>query len=142
MGTMSSILTHEVAILKGDKEPVGMIRIQKGMVCPLSTEALLMAVVVRPYVTDGEELFEEAEEVEWQEEMRESTWEHKERMEMAHEARIAETGKTTREGRVYVVACTPHLVTSALQAGLQVGKGILMWLGKGCTSKSCCRKAW
>jgi hypothetical protein len=59
MGTMSSVHTHEVAILKDDKETVGMIRIQKGTkVCPLGTEALLMAMVVRPCVTDGEKLFE------------------------------------------------------------------------------------
>ena len=47
--------------------------------------------------------------------------------------RIAETDEATREGRVYVVvvACTPRLVKSALQAR-KVGKDILMWLGKEC----------
>jgi hypothetical protein len=57
-----------------------MLRIQKGMkVCPLSTKALLMAMVVRPCVTDGEKIFEEVEEVDWQEQMREITWAHQER---------------------------------------------------------------
>jgi hypothetical protein len=36
-----------------------------------------------------------------------------------------------REGRVYVVTCSPHLVTSAHQAR-QVGKDMMMWLGKEC----------
>jgi hypothetical protein len=65
-------------------------------VCPLSTQALLMAMAARPCVTNGENIFKEAEEVNWQEEMREWTWAHKERIEMVHEARIAETDDATR----------------------------------------------
>jgi hypothetical protein len=121
-----------VALLTNDKEAVRMVRIQKGVkVCPLSTEALLMAVIVRPCVMDGEKLFEEAEAVDWQEEMRDSTWEHKERMELVFEARIEEMDNATREERVYVVHCTPRLVTSANQAR-QLGKDILAWLSKEC----------
>jgi hypothetical protein len=95
-------------------------------------KALLMAMVVRPCVTNGEKIFEESEAVDWQKEMCEWTWAHKqERMEMAHEARIVETDDATCKGRVYVVACTPRLVKSAHQAR-QVGKDILRWLGKEC----------
>jgi hypothetical protein len=56
---------------------------------------------------------EEAEEIDWQEKMRESTWEHQERLEMVTEARIVEMDDAAREGRVYVVNCTPRLVTTA-----------------------------
>ena len=126
MGTMNSVRTHEVAIPKEGEETVSMIRIQRCMkVCPLSTKALLMAMAIRPCVTGGEKTFEESEEVNWQDEMREWTWAHKERMEMVHEAQIAETDDAIRKGRVYVVACTPRLVKLALQAR-KVGKDILM----------------
>jgi hypothetical protein len=57
MGEMSPVRTHEVAILTENNESVELVRIHKGMqVCPQSTEALLMMVVVRPCVRDGEEL--------------------------------------------------------------------------------------
>jgi hypothetical protein len=132
MSTMSSVHTHEVAILNEDKEPVAMIRIQRGMtVCPMSTKALLMAMTVRPCVTDGDKIFEESEVVEWQDEMREWTWAHKERMELAHHARADETDEATREGRVFVAACTPRLVKTAHQARM-VGKDMLAWLAKEC----------
>jgi hypothetical protein len=90
-----------------------------------------MAMVVRPCVTDGERIFEEAEEVDWQERMRESTWAHQERMDMVAEARIVEMDEAAREGQVYVVSCSTRPVTSAHQAR-QVGKYIMMWLGKEC----------
>ena len=79
---------------------MSLIRIQRGMkVCPLSTKALLMAMVVQPCVTSGEKIFEETEEVNWQKEMREWTWAHKEQMKMVHEAQIAETDDAIRKGR-------------------------------------------
>ena len=107
-----------------------MVRIQKGMkVCPLSTEALLMAMRVPPCATDGEKFFEEGEALDWQEEMRDYTWDHKERMDLVIEARNEELDNATREGRVYVVHCTPRLVKSANQ-GRQLGKEILAWLAK------------
>ena len=86
---------------------------EKAYVCE---SAVLMVMAVRPCVTDGENLFEESEEVNWQEGMRESTWAHQDRMEMVQEARIVEMEGATREGRVYVVSCTTRLVTSAHQA--------------------------
>jgi hypothetical protein len=42
--------------------------------------------------------------------------------------------KAARAGRAYVVAYTPCLVTLAIQAK-QLGKDILMWLGKGCSNE-------
>jgi hypothetical protein len=78
MGVMSSVRTHEVSILKDDNESVELVRIQKGMeVCPRSTKALLMAMMVRSCVTDGEKSSEE-EGLDWREQMRESTWAHQE----------------------------------------------------------------
>jgi hypothetical protein len=134
MATMNSVHTHEVAVLNEDKESVTMIRIQRGMtVCPMSTKALLMTMAVRPCVTDGDKIFEESEVVEWQDGMREWTWAHKERMELVHQARADETDEATREGRVFVAACTPRLVKTAHQARM-VGKNIyiLTWLAKEC----------
>jgi hypothetical protein len=75
-------------------------------------------------VTNGEKSFEESEAVEWQDEMHEWTWEHKERMELVHQARADETEEATREGRAFVAACTPRLVKTAHQARM-VEKDIL-----------------
>ena len=100
-------------------------------VCPMSTKALLMAMAVRPcVVTDGDKIFEESEAVEWQDEMHEWTWAHKERMELVHQARADETDEAMREGRVFVAACTPRLVKTAHHQARMVGKGILTWLSK------------
>jgi hypothetical protein len=132
MTTMNSVHTHEVAILNEDKETVAMIRIQSGMaVCPMSTKALIMAMAVRPCVTNGEKIFEESEAVEWKDEMHEWTWAHKERMELVHQARVVETDEAAREGGVFVAACTPRLVKTTHQARM-VGKDMLMWLAKEC----------
>jgi hypothetical protein len=71
MGTMETVHTHEVAILNEDKETATMVRIRRGMkVCQRSTKALLMAMTVRPCVTDGDKIFEESGAVDWQTEMR------------------------------------------------------------------------
>jgi hypothetical protein len=97
MATMKTVHTHEVAVLNDDKESVAMIRIQRGIkMCPRSTKALLMAMTVRPCVIDGDKIFEESEAVDWQEEMRDWTWTHKERMELVHQARLR---KRTRRRR-------------------------------------------
>ena len=86
--TMGTVRTHEVAIHSADQESVVMVRIRKGMkVCPRSTKALLMAMAVRPCVTNGDKIFEESEAVDWQTEMRDWTWENKELMELVHAAR-------------------------------------------------------
>jgi hypothetical protein len=54
---MSPVRTHEVAVLTKDKNSVELVRIHKGMrVCPQSTQALLMAAVVRPCLRGGEKL--------------------------------------------------------------------------------------
>lgn len=112
MATMNSVHTHEVVVLNEDKEPVDMIRIQRGMTaCAMSTKALIMAMAVRPCVTDGEKIFEESETVEeWQDEVHEWTWAHKERMELVHQARADETDEVAREGRAFVAArpARPH----------------------------------
>jgi hypothetical protein len=63
--------------------------------------------------------------------MRESSWAHQERIDMVADARIAEMDAAARAGRMYVVPCTPRLITSAIQAR-QLGKDIMMWLGKEC----------
>jgi hypothetical protein len=125
MGVMSSVRTHEVAVLAEDKESVGLVRIQKGMkVCPRSTKALLMAMTVRSCVPNGEKIFDD-EDMDWRERMRESSWAHQERIDIVADARIAEMDAAARAGRVYVVSCTPRLITSASQAR-QVGKDIIM----------------
>jgi hypothetical protein len=99
MATINTVHTHEVAVLNDDNEPVAMIRIQRGMdVCPMSTKALLMAMTARPCVTDGDKIFEESEAVDWQDEVREWTWAHKERMELVHQARAERTRRRRREG--------------------------------------------
>jgi hypothetical protein len=72
-----------------------------------------MAMAVRPCVTDGDKIFEESEAVEWQDEMHEWTWAHKERMELVHQARADKTDEATREGRVFVAACTLELAPHA-----------------------------
>jgi hypothetical protein len=82
-------------------------------------------------VTDGEKIFDD-EDMDWRDRMRESTYAHQERIDMAVDARIAEMDIKARAGRAYVVSCTPRLVTSAIQAK-QLGKDILMWLGRGCS---------
>jgi hypothetical protein len=132
MATMGTVHTHEVAIHSDDQESVTMVRIRKGMqVCQRSTKALMMAMTVRPCVTHGDTMFEESEAVDWQTEMRDWTWEHKELMELVHVARAEETNEATQEGRVYVVVCTPRLVKTAHQART-LGKDILEWLAKEC----------
>ena len=99
MSTMETVHTHEVALLNDDKETVTMVRIRKGMqVCQRSTKALLMAMTVRPCVTHGDKMFEESEAVDWQTEMRDWTWEHKELRELVHVARAEETNEATQEG--------------------------------------------
>ena len=109
MATMNSVHTHEVAVLNEDKDSVAMIRIQRGTaVCPMSTKALLMAMTVRPCVTDGDKIFEESEAVEWQDEMHEWTWAHKERMELVHQARVDETDEATRVREEYSSRLAPH----------------------------------
>jgi hypothetical protein len=129
MGLMSSVRTHEVAVLAEDKESVELVRIQKGMkVCPRSTKALLMAMTVRSCVPNGEKIFDD-EDMDWRERMRESSWAHQERIDMVADAGITEMDAAARAGRVYVVSCTPRLITSAIQAR-QLGKDIMMWLGK------------
>ena len=90
-----------------------------------------MAMTARPCVTHGVNSFEESEAVDWQTEMRDWTWEHKELIELVHVARAEETNEATQEGRVYVVACTPRLVKTAHQART-LGKDILEWLAKEC----------
>jgi hypothetical protein len=76
MGEMSPVHTHEVAVLTKDKESVVLVRIHRGVqVCPQSTQALLMAVVVRSCVRGGEKLFDD-EGMDWRDRMRESAWAH------------------------------------------------------------------
>jgi hypothetical protein len=129
IGEMSPVRTHEVAVLTKDKESVELVRIHKGMqVCPQSTQALLMAVVVRSCVRDGEKLFGD-EGMAWRDRIRQSSWAHQESIDMVVDARIDEMDTAARAGRAYVVACTPRLVTSSIQAK-QLGKDLLMWLGK------------
>jgi hypothetical protein len=53
---------------------------------------------------------------------------------MVTDARVEEMDTAARAGRAYVVACTPRLVTSAIQA-MQLGKDILMWLAKECSNE-------
>jgi hypothetical protein len=60
MGEMSPVRTHEVTVLTKDKKSVELVRIHKGMrVCPQSTQALLMAAVVRPCLRGGEKPFDD-----------------------------------------------------------------------------------
>jgi hypothetical protein len=87
-----------------------------------------MAAVVRPCLRGGEKLSDD-EGLDWRERMRESSWAHKERIDMVTDARIDEMDTAARAGRAYVVACTPRLVTSVIQAK-QLGKDIPMWLAK------------
>jgi hypothetical protein len=116
MGEMSPVRTHEVAVLTKDKESVELIRIHKGMrVCPQSTQALLMAAMVKPCMRGGEKLFDD-EGMDWRDRMRESSWAHQGRIDVVTDARIDEMDMAARAGRAYVVACTPRLVTSAIQA--------------------------
>ena len=84
--------------------------------------------MVRPCVRDGEKLFDD-EGMDRRDRMRESSWAHQELIDMVIDARIDEMDMAARAGRAYVVACTPRLVTSVIQAK-QLGKDILMWLGK------------
>jgi hypothetical protein len=63
---------------------------------------------------------------------------------MVTDARIDEMDIAARAGRAYVVviACTPRLATSAIQAK-QLGKDILMWLAKECSTEELyCRAEW
>jgi hypothetical protein len=53
---------------------------------------------------------------------------------MVTDARIDEMDIAARAGRAYVVACTPRLVTSAIQAK-QLDKDVLMWLAKECSNE-------
>ena len=129
---MATVHTHEVAIHSADKESVTMVRIRRGMkVCPMSTKALLMAMTVRPCVTTGDKIFEESEAADWETEMQEHTWENKALMDMVYTARTEENDEATKEARVFVVACTPRLVTTAQQART-LGKDILDWLAQEC----------
>ena len=74
--------------------------------------------------------------------MRGSSWAHQERIDMVTDARIDEMDIAARAGRAYVVACTPRLATSAIQAK-QLGKDILMWLAKECSNEELyCRAEW
>jgi hypothetical protein len=88
MWEMSPVRTHEVAILTKDKKSVELVRIHKGMrVCPQSTQALLMAAVVRSCLRGGEKLFDD-EDMDWRERIRESSWAHQERIDMVTDARL------------------------------------------------------
>jgi hypothetical protein len=52
---------------------------------------------------------------------------------MVAEARIVEMDEAAREGRVYVVTCSPRLVTSTHQARqVERHRDVAVWLGKEC----------
>jgi hypothetical protein len=128
MGTMSAVRTHEVALLTENKEAVCMIRIQKGMkVCPLNggTSDGGDRSTVRNN-GGGEKIFEEAGAMDWQEEMRDNTWDYKERMELVVDAWIEEMDNATREGRVYVVHvhATPGDVSKPSEAAWEGHLGV------------------
>jgi hypothetical protein len=100
-----------------------------------------MAAVVRPCLRDGEKIFDD-EGMDWRDRMRESSWVHQERIDMVTDARIDEMDTAARAGRAYVVACTPRLVTSAIQAK-QLSKDVLMWLSlKSVAMRNYCRAEW